>query len=225
MKKVLSSHYGNDRADTLLRETRQEYEALIPALPYIGGRRNRLTKSLVGSVGCLALYRALKRAGKAVDETGTIIFETVRAQLGAYPTFLVRFIGRLKLSGYAVARLKKQAAESQRRRYPGNWVFTVLEGDGVEFSYGIDFSECGICKFFHSQEADELTPFLCVLDFPMSAAFGTGLVRTKTIAGGHEKCDFRFKRGRTVESGLPARSSKADDVSMQRSGIERRHSK
>ena len=40
-RKILVSYYGDDLADTLITEGRQEYEALIPQLPYIGARAPR----------------------------------------------------------------------------------------------------------------------------------------------------------------------------------------
>jgi hypothetical protein len=59
------------------------------------------------------------------------------------------------------------------------WVLTYIWGDGKEFDYGYDITECGICKFLHDQHADELVPFLCLVDFPLSKAFGRGLFQNK----------------------------------------------
>ena len=203
LRKILVSYYGDDLADTIARETRQEYEALIPELPYIGGKKNLLTRNLIGSAQALALYRVLKRHGKTVEEAGKIVYEAVEAQLGAYPRLLLRLFGRLGFTGGFVRKLKRLAAESQKRQYPGDWVCIFVEGAGEEFDFGIDYTECGICKFYHAQGADEFTPFLCLTDFPHSKAFGSGLVRTMTIAEGAEKCDFRFKKGKEIEQGWP----------------------
>jgi hypothetical protein len=92
--------------------------------------------------------------------------------------------------------LKSQATESQKRLYPDDWVWRFVEGNGREFDYGIDVTECGAFKFFHTQGADELLPYMCRLDFAISEAMGMGLARTMTLAEGGEKCDYRFKRGR-----------------------------
>jgi len=75
-------------------------------------------------------------------------------------------------------------------------VCTFVEGDGETFDYGLDVTECGICKFYHAQGADELAPYMCLSDYVVSRAFGRGLVRYKTIAEGAEVCDFRYKQGR-----------------------------
>jgi hypothetical protein len=74
-------------------------------------------------------------------------------------------------------------------------VFEYVEGDGTTFDWGRDYVECGIVKFLHSQEADELTPYLCQTDYALFDALGIKLKRTMTLATGCEKCDFRFKKG------------------------------
>ena len=91
-------------------------------------------------------------------------------------------------------RLHKLALESQKRRYAGDWVYSAVAGDGENFDYGLDFVECGICKFFQAQEAGEFARHMCQLDYIVSERMGTGLERTATIGEGGEKCDFRYKR-------------------------------
>lgn len=195
-RRVLLSHYGTDLADTIVEEARQEYEDLIPKLPYVGGKKNTLTKSLIQSAWALALFRALKVHGKAADETGKMLYEMVEAQLRSYPRLLRYLVGRWYFTRYNYNKSARQAAESQKRLYPEDWIWVFLRGDDKQFDWGIDNTECGACKFFHVQGADELTPYMCKLDFAMSKALGMGLMRTTTIAEGHERCDFRYKRGR-----------------------------
>jgi hypothetical protein len=206
-RKVLSSHLGDDLADAILREARQKYEALIPELPYIGGKKNQVhTTFLIQSAWFLALYRALKSHGKTPEEAGKMVHEGLEALLRSYPKFLLRIVGRWQMSK---SRLRRYYAESQKRAYPQDWKCTFVEGDGREFDFGMDYTECGICKFFHAQGADEFTPYICLLDFPTQKAMGTGLFRTMTIAEGAEKCDFRFKPGREVKEGWPPKFAKS----------------
>ena len=129
-----------------------------------------------------------------------MVYEGVEAQVRSYPKFLLRIVGRWQMTK---SKLRRYAAESQKRAYPQDWICTFVEGHGREFDFGMDYTKCGICKFFHYQGADEFAPYLCLLDFPTQKAMGTGMVRTMTIAEGAEKCDFRFKRGREVKEGWP----------------------
>ncbi|MBW1895365.1 MAG: L-2-amino-thiazoline-4-carboxylic acid hydrolase [Deltaproteobacteria bacterium] len=164
-------------------------------VPYIGGEENMFTEWLTYGVYYLAVHRILKAEGQSVEEVGKVIFDTFQA-MADYPKWLLRLVGSLKYNKQYVSKLKKAVAKTQEHRYPGDWVAMFIEGDGKEFDYGIDITECGICKFYRAQGADELTPYLCLSDCVVSEAFDRGLVRYKTLAEGAEVCDFRYKKGR-----------------------------
>lgn len=165
-RQVIVSQYGDDFANTIVRESRVEYEALIPEIPYIGGDENHLTGSLIESAECLALYKAMKARGKTAEETGKILYDTieVRSRCPSPPIRPSKRLSREEL----MRRRRERAEKSQKRRYPGDWVYGFVEGDGREFDYGYDFSECGTRKFYHAQGADEFLAFCCFLDFPKS---------------------------------------------------------
>lgn len=55
----------------------------------------------------------------------------------------------------------------------------------------------------HAQGADEFTPWLCHLDHVMAQAAGYGLTRTKTLAWGCDRCDFRMIAHGTTTSAWP----------------------
>jgi hypothetical protein len=203
INRVLVAHYGPVLSQSIVEQSRQVYEGLLYHLPYIGGDKNPLTRNLIGAAWFLALYRVLQSYGKTVEEAGQICYEATEETLHTSPGVLRHLMGRLRLSRFAVERISKQATVSQQRRYSGDWVFNVVKGDGKTFDFGIDYTECAICKFFQLQGAYDLAPYLCLLDFPMSRALGTGLVRTMTLAEGHDKCDFRFKLNRPVPSAWP----------------------
>jgi hypothetical protein len=162
-----------------------------------------MTRNLVTTAAALALYQPLKGQGVTVEQAGEIIYRAFECQLDAYPRPLLRLIGWLGFTAPFLQGMRRQARESQKRIYPGDWVYTFVEGDGVGFDYGLDYTECAICKLFQAHDAGELVPYLCVADFAHSRAFDTGLVRTMTLAEGGDRCDFRYKRGREVEQGWP----------------------
>jgi hypothetical protein len=127
-----------------------------------------------------------------------------RAFLKAYPRFLRRLFGSMTFSRRYARRLRKRAAESHQRRYPADYVYTFVEGDGETFDHGVDYLECATCKFLEQQGAPELGPYLCAADLPYGEMLDWGLIRTQTLAGGAEKCDFRFKKGGPTRVALPA---------------------
>jgi hypothetical protein len=85
LEQVLTDRYDGAFASALRKETRQEFEALIPQLPYIGGKKNRHTRSVIGTSYGLALYRAMSAHGKPVDEIGALHYAFSKAVLASLP--------------------------------------------------------------------------------------------------------------------------------------------
>lgn len=190
---VLVRYFGAD-VDAMIAETRGQYAELIPQLPYIGGRQP-LTQFVIFTGLWLAVYRTARAHGKSLEETGAMIYEICREFLRASPRFLFSIVGSINFSRLYLNRLRRAAAQSHMREFPGDYVYNFVEGNGRDFDYGVDYIECASCKFLAAQGASELAPYLCPVDILYSEALGWGLRRTMTLAGGAEKCDFRFKKG------------------------------
>lgn len=189
-------------------ETHREYEALIPKIPYVGDKEP-FTRFIISTAQYLALYRVLQNHGLSLEEVGQLIYAITDRLLTAYPQFLLRFLSGSVFSDKYIQKVRKGAEESQRREYPGDYVFSFVEGDGVDFDYGVDYTECGACKFLEAEGAPELAPYVCTSDVIFSDKLGWGLRRTMTIAEGYSICDFRFKKGgkTNVASGVLHKNS------------------
>ncbi len=201
--KVLALHVDDQSTSAIIQETRQEFERLIPKIPYIGGKANNLTQDLIDCTMLLALYQVLKREGFRIEEIGKMVIEMEQRRVHSYPRFILKLLGKVIHSPLGKNRLKKAADKSQEGRYPGGWVSVYIEGDGEEFDFGIDYLECGLCKFYHQQGADEFTPYLCQFDYVQQSAMRAGFFRSMTLAEGAERCDFRWKRGSETRAGWP----------------------
>lgn len=192
---VFAGHYGAGPVDTLQVAIQATYEELTDRAPYIGGEANPFTEWLDYGAYYLAVYRVLQANEVPLDVSGRLVYEIFEAQ-AAYPAWLMRTIGRMKYGPGYIKRLKPAVAATQERRYPGDWVAAWVEGDGENFDFGLDITECGICKLYAQEGAPELAPYLCLSDEVGSRAMGRGLVRHTTVAEGGDVCDFRFKWGR-----------------------------
>ena len=87
---------------------------------------------------------------------------------------------------------------------------SFVNGNGQDFDYGIDYTECASCKFLIAQNALELAPYVCAVDKAASEMMGWGLSRTMTLAEGGEKCDFRFKKGGKTDVAMPQSLTQVD---------------
>ena len=198
----VSEWFGEEQARQFMREARQEYEALIPHIPYIG--ENRLLLGLfLPSSRYLAVYRALQRQGQTLEDAGRVVFLMGAEEARAVPYVVRRLMEALWFSRWFRSLLKKGALKSQQRRYPGSFVMSYVEGDGWEFDYGVDYIECAHCKFLRAENAFELAPYVCATDKPVSELIGWGLTRPKTIADGFPICGFRFKKGGATNVPVP----------------------
>jgi len=194
-RKVYHGRFGDVLAATLFNETKQAYVNILPEVPYIGGKENVFSEWLNYGAYYLGVYQALFTRGYPLEEIGKIIFDTYEI-MANYPKWFLRIVGSLKYGRQYEDRLRRAAVVSQRRQYSEDFVSHFIEGTNEEFDYGLDITECGICKLYAAHGADKLSRYMCLSDYVVSNAFDRGLVRYKTIAEGAEKCDFRFKKGR-----------------------------
>ena len=194
VKGVFVSRYGDDFADTILKEVRQEYEALIPHIPYVGSDIRALNLFLIITAYELSVYKAMKKHGKTTREAWELCHEALKHRAKTVPWFVRYFSKLFFFSNFIKKRARKFAERSQKHPF-GDFAFKFVEGDGKIFDYGIDYTGCSIYKFMCDQKAREFAPYVCMSDVALSDAFGWGLIRTKTLAEGFDKCDFRFKKG------------------------------
>ena len=194
-KEVFVSRYGAELGNALVKEARREFEAVIPHIPYLGaGAPFDFRLFIIVAALELSVYRAMTKRGRTAEEAWELCHETLKAKLKTIPGF-VRWVIRSRLfSSLAKRRMRRLAKRSQERPF-GEWAFRFVEGDGENFDWGADYTGCSIYTFMRDQGAAEFAPYVCLSDVAVSDAFGAGLMRTKTLADGHDRCDFRFKRG------------------------------
>ena len=186
------SNYGSDFADTLYREVRQEYEKLIPEMPYDDDAMNRTFLTITTQE--LAVYKVMKKHGKTAGEAWELCHDALRARMKKVPKVVRWFVKQIWFSNFTKKKTRKELAKMPKEPI-ADYVMKFVEGDGKNFDYGVDWVACGNYKFMQGQGGEEFTPYICMSDIALSDAMGWGLIRTETLADGAERCDFRFKKG------------------------------
>ena len=198
-RKPLVEAYGKAAGEAIAKDALGRFEVLLPDIPYIGGGGNSMTVTLVKVAAKLAMYRALRARGASEEEAARLIhLGEVAFYKSAPMRWVMRLQGRGFLSRRGVAMWRRIAAASQERRYPHDWVYEIVQGDGSDSGMGLDCIECGAVKYLDREGASEYAPYLCWIDYPQFAAMGLRLDRTETIAQGGQRCDFRVSRGEPV---------------------------
>ena len=194
----LTSGYGKKTAGEVTREAERRFEDLIPLLPDVGGENNMMIEEIPIIACYVAYYSPMKSRGIKAEDLGRMIYDLYAVQLKQIPRARALAEGEKKFTPEYIARLKKWAAWTQQKEYPANWTATFISGDGKDFDYGYDYTECALVKYLKAHDAFEVAPYVCLNDFIRSHTFGTGLARTKTLAQGDSVCNFRYKKGRPV---------------------------
>jgi len=193
-RKIIVKRYGVETGEVMINDFRSEFESLIPEMPKIRQDDTLLERQLILCTVYLAIYRSMKKQGKSVEDIWQLCHDIEEAMIKSIPGIIRWFAKRNIFSNKENNREIRSAKESQKHQYPEDFVFTYVEGDGGNFDYGIDMTECAMCKFYTRMDAIEFLPYICKTDYIFSEHFGYTFIRTKTLAQGHDRCDFRFKK-------------------------------
>ena len=191
---VSADDFSAKETDEITGKTKEEFKTLIPGIPFVGGDDNSMTEDIEKAAMVLALYRVGEQYGMTAEDVGNTVYSAMEQEYKKYPKWLLRLGGRKYFTDSYIRELKDQAALSQERRYSGDWVIEYVPEAENTYDYGYNITECAIVKYFNEQNASELTPYLCRLDYLNSGYLDEGLVRSGTLAEGGKYCEFRYKR-------------------------------
>ena len=190
--------YSEKTTDSLQNELISEYEKIIPAIPYFKGYRQRMFNNmLIVTSQILAAYRVLKRYDKKPEEIWEVCYKALRLRLQEIPKWK-RWLMKQFWHTIFGAMLKRRGKRNLKETL-GNFELEYINGDGENFDYGINYKKCGHFEFLKQQGAEEIFPYVCLVDIALSDAFGWGLIRSQTIGDGCTYCDFRFKKGSVTQ--------------------------
>lgn len=200
-KDIFIEKFSDSKVEELITKMKNEYENLIPKIPYIGGSKNAYNTSfLIMGVSILAVIRILEKKTLTYREIGEIVynlwernFKTSDQNLSQQPfnvDFFIKFY-------------KSLAKKSKKKDYPYDFVQKIIEGDGKTFDFGINVFECAIHKTFKKFGAEKYMPIICSTDYAIPHLYGFGFTRTQTLGNGAPMCDIRYMRNGTTPRGWP----------------------
>lgn len=185
--------FGENEIDVILDEMRDSYEELIPNMPYIGEFNFHLVWFLPNSQK-LAEYLVVKNYGFTKKQFSNLHLTQASKDLLAYPE-----ADRIKIAkgqfGFEIEmQMAAWAMWSQFRVYPDDYIYRFRKGDGVDFDWGFDYTQCANVLLYEKYDAlDLLLPLVCTMDDLAGSALFTGYQRTMQLATGDPMCDLRWK--------------------------------
>ena len=196
---IYTSLFSAAVIDTVLAQMRNSFEAIIPDIPYIG-QINFHMQWHIPNAEKLAEWLVAKEYGVSMLEFSQLHLDQVLADLLSFPN--PEAIGRFQFGPITEIAMQLYASESQLRIYPEAHIFTFVKGNGVDFDWGLDYSQCPNVILYNKFGAGDLVyPLVCTQDDVAGFAMKTGYHRTMEIARGDAICDLRWKVG--VASTIP----------------------
>ena len=176
-----------------------EYQAIVERTPGVGSMKdNMFVMTLYAAAFLIALYK--KADGKMDEEK---LKGLVRAE--AYCPMMVKAKqGKSAFTEKEIATRTRQARWSRDhiREYPMNWFYYFETVPGKE-EYSITHKQCGICKLTKQEHCQEITRYLCMMDYYTFEMQGAVLDRTKTLGYGDDECNFHLmSKARAQEIGF-----------------------
>jgi hypothetical protein len=165
-----------------------EYKAIVARTPGVGSMKNNM---FVMTMYCGAFAVALyKSAEEKLDEEK--LKGLIRA-LSCCPLMRKAKKGKSAFTEKEIENRSKQAKWSREHieEYPMNWYYYFETVPGKD-EYYITHKQCGICKLTKQEHCEEITKYLCMMDYYTFEMQGAVLDRTKTLGYGDDECNFHL---------------------------------
>jgi len=190
--------FGEASVDAILQDMRAMYETIIPDIPYVG-RFNYHLQYLIPSAEELAEYLVAKNYGMSSKEFGDLRLEKAIHEIYQMPEE-ARYMAGISTFGLMTEiQMRLVAWWSQVSPYPEDSKLTYLKGNGTDYDWGADYTQCATDFLYAKYDANDLMINLtCKYDFIPGMAFNIGYHRTMILPEGAPVCDLRWKWGKEV---------------------------
>ena len=202
----LLKKFEDKKSEELMSQMRAEFEKILPDIPYIGGQKNPTTLVLVKCMSDLAIFRTLEKIGFSFREIGKFHYNYVLAAQTLRKEALKKAgkdPSQYPFDPVYMDYQKKLTKETQLKLYPDDFVIDFVEGDGENFEWGWDITECGVQKAYKKLGDEKYLPFICLGDHYEAEGLGFGFSRDQTLGFGAPLCTHRFVKNYKPPSAWP----------------------
>ena len=174
--------------DSYKKRVSREYKAIVERTQSVGKmNENMFVMTMYAGAFLIALYK--EADGKLTDEKLKELIHTV-----SYAPLMVKT--KLGKSAFTEKEIETRTKQSEWSRahideYPMNWYYYFETVPGKD-EYFITHRQCGICKLTKQEHCEEITKYLCMIDYYTFEMQGAVLDRTKTLGYGDDECNFHL---------------------------------
>ncbi len=196
-RQKLVRYYGSDTAEQIESQTLDEYKQLLPKTPKFRGKFSIYNTLICKNVLFVAFYKAMKKYGKEIQETIRISYEIEEEKHNAIPAALRWVVRKIVFSRLFLFYINRYSAKVGE--HTEGWIIKYKKGDDNFSNWYFECHECGMIKYFHAHDVEELVPYCNFLDYIQSYVFGMGMRNPQNIGQGDSICCEYMKKGRFTE--------------------------
>lgn len=194
-KRVLRAMAGKrfpGEAETILKKADRQYDAFRRSTPDIGGRKNMQFKDLDFLIALFSFYEACdRRIGiPELDEFAYKIVVKPSETAGRFIGWNSPLIAKMAAKQYTGYK-KKIDAHIARGEWGNTWRIE-MNPEGHQEGFAIHTRMCPNVDFCRANGYEEFLPAICAQDHKIASAMHGILIRTHTIAGGDDYCDWWY---------------------------------
>ncbi len=194
-KKAIFAKYGQEKGTLILEKVKTEYENLLPQVPYVG-EIDIMKRQMLLTVIFAAIYRILKE-DERIEDIWILCNNFNKESLMSMPGFVRWLLKKSTFSKRMKNSFIKMAEEHGKNNLADQWEYVA--GDGKTFDWGMNMTKCAKVIFLEKIDAQEFSPYVCLVDKNFAECCNYGLKRTMVIAEGREYCDFRLSKNGPVD--------------------------
>jgi len=181
------------------RRVIREYRAIVSRTPSVGSLKdNMFVMVMYAGALLIAFYKEAKEY-MSEDILKGLVHDASYA-----PIMVKAKRGKSAFTAGEIAARTRQSKWSRDHigEYPMNWYYYFETVPGKD-EYYITHKQCGICKLTKQENCEEITKYLCAMDYYTLEMQGAVLDRTKTLGYGDDECNFHvMSRERAKEIGF-----------------------
>lgn len=186
-------------SDAIIKETDDNFISISADTHFAASSPNPIDRRLDFAAYFLAFIKTLDRYGESFESIRKVslqvVLEYVRPK-NKFQAMMKKLPAAIIPSPIGALFLKKFKEKVSKNPNADGFIATLItdKDETHGLGYGIDITQCGICKLFSKHNYQKYASILCEVDAVTADLAGLTMIRTGTIALGAKKCDFRWKK-------------------------------
>ena len=196
VEKKIAVSYDENFACKIVSQAKNEFENIIPGIPYFGGIINPFNEIIIIAAQMAAVHRAMKQNGKSAEETVLIFYDLVDDLFKKMPKPFLWFGQKFVFSLVFIKMMQKISKRMSAMNDPNGFDFHYYRDNGKENDWHFTAKRCGVVNFFRQEGCEDLAPYCNFVDAIQGKALNMGVHCKACLGAGDATCEEYMKQGR-----------------------------